>query len=204
MTMQHTNASAIVGALLVSAALTACSAMQVGSSAATPSTSPSTGPSGAIASASPSAVRFVSALYPYAVDLPTGWTVLRSSQVPGSDQDAFADADGSTSMTVNSGRPEPGQTVADRVTLARRWFPECTSLPADDVATQMGGEPGVMWSYTCSDSYNLNVQTIRDRIGYRITVSVPPGAMDQARDTMTELLRGFVFTDGPAGSPDAP
>lgn len=198
MVMHRNFATTIFTTLTISATLSACAAMPAGTSStmlASPIASPS-----ALAMSH----RFASILYPYAVDLPAGWTVVASSQGPGSDTDDFSSADASINVSLGSGQPESGQTVADRVQLGRDQFPHCTSVPGDDISIDMGGEEGVLWSYTCVDTFHLAAQTIHNRVGYRMTVHVQRADLVQAREIMTKLLAGFAFSDGPAGSPSAP
>lgn len=144
---------------------------------------------------------FASFRIPYRLDLAAGWTVLASSQQPGSDEDVFVAPDPATWVTVGTGQPLTGQTVKDRVNLGRLEFPQCVSRPTDDRSITMGGESGLEWSYACRQDFNLAAQSIHRGLGYRLTVHVCTSATALAQPQMDELVAGFAFTDAPAAAP---
>jgi hypothetical protein len=150
---------------------------------------------------STNATQFASFRVPYRLDLPVGWTVLASSQQPGSDEDVFVAPDRATWVTMGTGQPLPGQTVKDRVNLGRLEFPECVSRPTDDRSISMGGESGLEWSYACLRDFNLAAQSIHQGLGFRLTVHVCTSATALARSQMDDLLAGFAFTEAPAAAP---
>lgn len=74
----------------------------------------------------------------------------------------------------------------------------------------MGGELGVLWSYTCTpdpseliqarDTYALSAQTIHRRaghrrVGYRFTIVVPLKLKKQAPRLLNRWLAGLTFLD---------
>lgn len=194
------TASRLVVAILV-AACTGATGTAGGSQA--PTTMATATPTTALPrSTTPTnSTQFASFRVPYRLDLPVGWTVLASSQQPGSDEDALVAPDRLMWVTIGTGQPLPGQTVQDRVNLGRGEFPQCVSRPTDDRQISMGGESGLEWSYACLQNFNLAAQSIHQGLGFRLTVHVCTSATALAQQQMDELLAGFAFTDAPAAAP---
>jgi hypothetical protein len=187
------RAAATLGVAVLLAACTGAPGTASGSQVPTTALSGSATPT--------NGTQFASFRVPYRLDLPVGWTVLASSQQPGSDEDVFVAPDRATWVTMGTGQPLPGQTVKDRVNLGRLEFPQCESRPTDDRSISMGGEPGLEWSYACLQDLNLAAQSIHQGLGYRLTVHVCTSATALAQPQMDGLLAGFAFTDGPAAAP---
>jgi hypothetical protein len=147
--------------------------------------------------ASPSV--FTSKKQPYQVALPPGWTVTTVSQEATSDEDEFVPGSTTTApdqarVTVGFGIPEPDQTVEDRVKFGRSELgAECTSDPGKDVPRSLGREPGIQWSYTCGEEYSLAVNTIHERIGYRLTAHVPVPEKESAEQILATFSGAFQF-----------
>jgi hypothetical protein len=154
---------------------------------------------------------FVSRMLPYQLVLPAGWSVDPLSQGEGSDADEFSGGDGDRRLIVGHGFPEPGETVSDRVRENRAdetEAPGCTSDPKQDRPIEVGGKPGILWSYTCAPdesgviparkTYYLSAQTIHQRpghrrVGYRFTIVVPLAHKHQARPLLNRFLAGLRF-----------
>jgi hypothetical protein len=135
---------------------------------------------------------FTSSLYPYRLTLPGGW----SAATAGGDVDGYQSPDGVLMLTVGSGQPEPGQTVADRVAANRASeFPGCQTDPATDRTIAIGGEEGILWSFICGDAFGLGANTIHAGTGYRLTVRAPATMEREAAEAMDAALASFVFTD---------
>jgi len=174
-------------AILVALVTTACGA-------GNPSPSVVTSSSLAVASATPSAsvetgTTFRSSIYPYTLQLPSGWE-------PRADE-AF-DGPNQMILSVGTGQPEPGQTVEDRVAANRQSeFADCTTDPADDAPITLGGEPGILWSMQCGPTLGLAANTIHNGVGYRLLLELPAGveAMAQATAVMGGFIASFAFTD---------
>jgi hypothetical protein len=176
--------------ILIAVVVSACSSGTV-----SPSTV-ATSPAAATASpaASPSAAAgtpFQSAIYPYTIQLPDGW----QAHQPSSDEDFFEGPD-EMSLTIGSGKPEPGQTVEDRVAANRLEFMDCTTDPAGDAPIALGGEPGILWSFQCGSILGLAANTIHAGVGYRLMVKLPDSAQAMARATalMDGFRTSFAFT----------
>jgi hypothetical protein len=86
----------------------------------------------------------------------------------------------------------------------------CTSNPQQDRPIEVGGEEGVLWSYTCApvepgfvavdDAFFLSAQTIHRRsghraVGYRFTVVVPLAKKRQAKALLDRFLSGLTFPE---------
>jgi hypothetical protein len=129
-------------------------------------------------------------MLPYQLALPAGWTVDPVSQGSGSDADELASARKTERLVVGHGYPKPGETVVDRVKANRteETASGCASNSKQDRPIEVGGEHGILWSYSCApddqqliparDTYSLSAQTIyrragHRRVGYRFTVVVP-------------------------------
>ncbi len=187
------RAAATLGISVLLAACAGAPGTTAGSQAPTIASSGSATPT--------NATQFASFRVPYRLDLPVGWTVLASSQQPGSDEDVFVAPDRATWVTMGTGQPLPGQTVKDRVNLGRLEFPQCASRPTDDRSISMGGESGLEWSYACLRDFNLAAQSIHQGLGFRLTVHVCTPATALAQPQMDDLLAGLAFTDAPAAAP---
>jgi len=146
----------------------------------------------------------VSSIHPLSVTLPPGWRLVPSSQEAGSGEDLFEGPGGTA--TVGTKQPDPGQVVTDRVAANRADLPpDCTSDPAGDLPTTLGGEAAIAWSWRCPDAVHAAVNTIHNGLGYRLTVHVRPEEEAQAASLLEGLRAGFAFTDvnQPEGSPAA-
>jgi hypothetical protein len=192
-----------VTAILIAAVTTACngatvSMSEVPSSPPAASASPTTSPRAA-STAAPTArtgTTFRSSIYPYTMQLPSGWLVARDPQAH-EGEDVFNGPDDMT-LTIGSAQPEPGQTVKDRVAANRRSdFAGCKTDPASDVPITLGGEAGILWSVQCGPTLGLAANTIHDGVGYRLLVKLLDGAqaMAQATAVMDGFRASFAFTN---------
>jgi hypothetical protein len=162
---------------------------------------------------------FVSTMLPYQLALPAGWWVDPASQGSGSDGDELISARGTERLVVGHGYPKPGETVADRVKVNRtqETAPGCASNSKQDRPIEVGGEHGILWSYSCApddkqliparDTYSLSAQTIyrragHRRVGYRFTVVVPMAKKTQAKPLLDRLLTGLTFLNKSAATGD--
>ena len=126
---------------------------------------------------------------PYSVALPEGW-------VAGAEADSFESPDGSVTLTIGTGEPEPGQTVEDRVRINRESedLADCVTDPTQDRPVSIGGEQGILWSFVCGDEAGLAANTIHGGLGYRLTVRAPADAAAELELIMAEVLAGFTFS----------
>jgi hypothetical protein len=152
-------------------------------------------------SASPGPGTFASKKHPYQLVVPTGWRVDRNSQSAGSDEDEFVPdtsavlAGDSTRVTVGFGIPEAGQTIEDRVKFGRGQLgPGCDSDPTQDKPTNLGGESGILWSYKCQMEFSLAINTIHEKVGYRLTAHVPATEERRAKEILDLFAKGFTFS----------
>jgi hypothetical protein len=144
------------------------------------------------ATPSPTPISFVSSLYGYSVVLPPGW----AAHEPGADEDFFESPTGDVTLTMGSGQPEPGQTVADRVRINRaEEFGGCETDPSTDRQASVGGEPGILWSFRCDQTAGLAANTIHNGTGYRLTLKTTDTAAHDLEAIMLGLLRDFRFRD---------
>ena len=98
---------------------------------------------------------------------PDGWTASTAA-------DTYRNADGAITLTVGTGNPEPGQTVADRVRINRgSESADRATDPAVDRPITLAGEPGILWSFACGDEAGVAANTIHDGLGYRLTLRAP-------------------------------
>jgi hypothetical protein len=192
-----------VTAILIAVVTTACnggtvSTSEVPSSPPVASASPTTSPPAA-STAAPTAgtgTTFRSSIYPYTMQLPSGWQVASDPQAH-EGEDVFDGPDDMT-LTIGSAQPEPGQTVKDRVAANRRSdFAGCKTDPASDMPITLGGEAGILWSVQCGPILGLAANTIHDGVGYRLLVKLPDGAqtMAQATAVMDGFRASFAFTN---------
>jgi len=153
---------------------------------------------------------FVSDTLPYRLKLLHGWSVGPGS---GSGGDELVNADLTEGLVVGHGYPTDDETVADRVKANRAdeiSSGECVSDVKLQRPIEVGGEPGVLWSYTCTpepgeliqarNTYSLSAQTIHRRaghrrVGYRFTVVVPLKLKKQAARLLNRWLAGLTFLD---------
>jgi len=143
-------------------------------------------------SPSPTPVSFVSTIYGYSIVLPPGWV----AHEPGADEDFFASPTGDVTLTMGSGQPEPGQTVADRVRINRtEEFGGCDTDPSTDRHASVAGEPGILWSFRCGQVAGLAANTIHRGTGYRLTLKTTVAAANDLEAIMLGLLRDFTFRD---------
>ncbi|MCY7418012.1 MAG: hypothetical protein LH650_05870, partial [Chloroflexi bacterium] len=135
---------------------------------------------------------FASEVAPYSIVLPPGWTVV--SVAPQDTADLFQGPDAGARVGTRS--PVTGQTVADRVASNRADLAAegCTSDPAGDRATTLGGEAGIAWSYRCSNAVSLARNVIHGDTGYRLSVTVPNGSEAEAPGLLDQLAGTFAFT----------
>jgi hypothetical protein len=162
---------------------------------------------------------FVSRTLPYQLRLPTGWTVDPVSQGASSDEDEFVNAGGTERLMVGHGYHLGDDTLVDRVRANRKGETAtgCVSNPEQDRPIEVGGEHGVLWSYTCApddahvipadDTYHLSAQTIyrrprHRRVGYRFTVVVPLSKKREARPLVERFLTGLTFLKASAATGD--
>jgi len=162
---------------------------------------------------------FVSKTLPYELALPAGWTVDPVSQGSGSDADELVSAHTTERLVVGHGYPKPGETVVDRVKVNRKeeTASGCTSDSKQDRPIEVGGEHGILWSYSCApddqqliparDTYSLSAQTIyrragHRRVGYRFTVVVALANKRQAKPLLDRLLTGLTFLNKSAATGD--
>jgi hypothetical protein len=189
----HLARSMRCAAILAALVTTACSGGTVSSSAVPSSPAEATASPTASPTAVPTAVTgttFRSSIYPYTMQLPSGWQAHVG-------EDVFDGPDDMT-LTIGTGQPEPGQTVEDRVAANRESeFADCTTDPADDAPITLGGEPGILWSMQCGPTLGLAANTIHHGLGYRLLLQLPDGAEAMARATamMDGFLASFAFTD---------
>lgn len=154
---------------------------------------------------SPIGTTFTSIHFPYSLELPPGWEVLPVSQEPGSDEDLFQG--GGASARVGGGPlDDPRQTVADRVAdnRAAEIAEGCTSDPAMDRPTTLGGAEAILWSWTCRNAYHVAINTIHDDLRLRLQVNVPVDRLADAEPLLEELRATFRFTGGSAAPPLGP
>ena len=96
------------------------------------------------------------------------------------------------------------------ITRADETAEGCTSNPQHDRPIEVGGEEGVLWSYTCApvepgfvaadDAFFLSAQTIHRRsghraVGYRFTVVVPLAKTRQSKPLLDRFLSGLSFLE---------
>jgi hypothetical protein len=141
------------------------------------------------------------------------------SQDSGSDADELVSARKTERLVVGHGYPKPGETVVDRVKVNRKeeTASGCTSDSKQDRPIEVGGEHGILWSYSCApddqqlipahDTYSLSAQTIyrragHRRVGYRFTVVVPLAKTGQAKPLLDHLLTGLTFLNKSAATDD--
>jgi hypothetical protein len=133
-----------------------------------------------------------SLLYAYSLQLPDGWLANASSE----DEDSYESADGQITLTVGTGRPDPGQTVEDRVQINREQeFPGCPSDPSQDRPVEVGGEPGVLWTFQCGGVNGVAANTIHGGLGYRLTLKASRTTTAELESIMEELISRFRFSD---------
>ena len=183
---------------IVALIVAACGAAQQAPSLSTPSPTSQppvaapASPAASVPEGTGAATRFTSAMYPYALTLPDGWTVLPASI----DEEFFASPDQALAVKVGSGQPDPGQTVEDRVKLLRaNQFADCRTDQSQDREIIMGNERGILWSAICDRTYFLAANTIHKGTGYRLEISGGADIEDVLADAMDELLGSFTFTD---------
>jgi hypothetical protein len=162
---------------------------------------------------------FVSRTLPYQLRLPTGWKVDPTSQGAGSEGDEFVNVGATERLTVGHGYHIGADTLADRVRANRKdeTATGCVSNSKQDRPIEVGGERGVLWSYTCApddqrvipaeDTYHLSAQTIyrrpgHSRVGYRFTVVVPLSKRGDARPLVERFLTGLTFLKASAAAGD--
>jgi hypothetical protein len=142
---------------------------------------------------------FSSSVLPYSLRLPDGWVANASAE----GEDSYDSADGRITLTVGTGRPEPGQTVEDRVRINREdEFGDCVTDPSQDRPVTIGGERAIQWAFDCGGVVGLAANTIHDSLGYRLTLRAPAGDAPQLEPLMAEILANYRFTDEAAGYRD--
>jgi hypothetical protein len=145
--------------------------------------------------------QFASTVLPFTISLPANWTARPAGPAngDGTGEELFDGPDG-TSARVGTGIPGPSDTVADRVAFNRADLVTgaCTSDPAADQQTTLGGEAALEWSYACPDQATAAVNTLHDGLGYRLSVSVPAAAADTAVSILESMRTSFTFTSAPA------
>jgi hypothetical protein len=165
------------------------------------------------------AATFVSKTLPYQLALPTGWKVDPVSQGAASEEDEFTNAGGTERLIVGHGYHIGNDTVANRVRTNRKaeTATGCVSRPKQDRPIEVGGQHGILWSYTCApddshvipanDAYHLSAQTIyrragHSRVGYRFTVVLPLAKKGEAKPLVERFLTGLTFQRDSAATGD--
>jgi len=154
-------------------------------------------------SPAPGGTLFASAKRPYTLVLPTGWRVFAASQEPGLECCDVFEGDGFVAR-VNAGEVPAGSVVADRVAGNRaRDAVEglCSSDPAEDRATTLGGEEAIAWSNRCGGAFHAIVQAIHDDVSYHMEVDVPIGSEAEAAPILEQLRSTLEFLDVTASPP---
>jgi hypothetical protein len=146
------------------------------------------------AAASPSAlgpVAIVSTDYPISFALPPGWSIEANAE-----EAYFVRPDGVITLSMGTGLPEPGETVADRVRVIQKaLFKNCRFDSQNDVSTSVGGEPAIVWNAECGDQADLSLNTIHGHRGYLLTLRAPRSRRDELRAVMDEVLSTLVYTN---------
>jgi hypothetical protein len=147
---------------------------------------------------SPAGTTFVSQHFPYSLELPPGWDVLTVSQTAGHDEDLF-EGEGASARVGAGPLEDPQQTVADRVesNRAAETAMGCTSDPSMDQATTLGGQEAILWSWSCSGSHHVAINTIHDGLRLRLQVNLPADRSAEAEPLLEALRQSFRFTAPP-------
>jgi hypothetical protein len=161
---------------------------------------------------------FVSDTVPYRLKLLHGWSVGPNSSSSGGEE--LVNADLTEALVVGHTYVAADETVADRVKanlVDEISSGACVSDVKQQRPIEVGGEPGILWSYTCTpdpgqhiqapDTYSLAAQTIHRRaghrrVGYRFTVVVPLKLKKQAPRLMNRWLAGLTFLDDSSATGD--
>lgn len=185
-----TTRSASRGVQLV-AAISASIAAVAGAVCTGVAASPAASP---VASSGPTT--YTSAAYPFTIVLPAGWTV--TSVAPESTGELFRGPD--ADARLGSPGQVPGQTAADRVASNREEIVGngCSSDPADDAPSTLGGEEAIAWTYECEGAVTYALNAIHDGAGFRFSVSVPKDSAADGPALLAQLASGFTFTAAPA------
>jgi hypothetical protein len=158
-------------------------------STATPPVAPSASSAPAVSS-SATATAFSSADLPYSFRLPVGWV----ANAPTDGEDSYGSADGRITLTVGTGQPEPGQTVEDRVRINRELeFSACETDPTQDRPVTVGGEPGILWRFSCGGVTGIAANTIHDGTGYRLTLKSGEADAHKLEALMEAVLVSYSF-----------
>jgi hypothetical protein len=153
-----------------------------------------------VPSAAEAGVAFASTLYPYTMTLPPGWSATPPDR--GATSDNF-EGPGASASVDSRGAAEPGQTVQQRVDISRGTKNGCTSDPAEDRPSMLGGEVAVQWTFSCSNTFTVARNTIHEGFGYGLALNVPTESEDKAPGLLDTLASTFTFTDVGAGTPSA-
>jgi hypothetical protein len=182
--------------LLAVAAVTGCANAGSGGSPSGPpspgqsQTSSASGSDAAGGSTGPTVFR--STTMPYSLQLPPGWTAVPSS----GDEDIYESPDLLLTLRVGTVRPEPGQTVEDRVRINRaNQFAGCETDPGLDRGVTLGNERGILWAFTCDGKPGMVANTIRDGVGYRLTLRAYASDVEDIDALMTGIVESFAFLD---------
>jgi hypothetical protein len=175
-----------------------------GSAAAPTST---TRPS-AKASSSPTPMVFASTLYPYSITLPTGWianaatTTWDGTGAPAGDEpvvDAFENPS-LAAMAFGSATPAKSPLaawVADGIAANFLVHGDrCPQTPNSVEPVTIGGQPGKLVAWNCSETLINAAFTVANGYGFRFVFRDPniPAATDAAdRATFTTMLESVVF-----------
>ncbi len=145
----------------------------------------------------PTGTAYASPHFPYTLELPAGWEVLPASQGPNSDEDLFQ-GNGASARVGGGPLEDPQQTVADRVAdnRAAEIADGCTSDPALDRPTTLGGAEGILWSWSCPNAHHVAINTIRDGLRLRLQVNVPLDRVGEAEPLLEALRATFRFRGG--------
>jgi hypothetical protein len=135
----------------------------------------------------------VSAGFPYTLALPKGWELVFAN----AEEDLFQGPE--ATARVGGAPAEPGDSVESRVTSNRadEIGSGCTSDPADDRPTTLGGSDAILWTWTCPGSHHAAINTIRDGQRLRLQVNVPSGSESLAAPLLEQLRQGFSFAEQP-------